>query len=400
MVATGMDERIVVVGGSLAAARALQALRREGHTGPITVIGAEDHWPPYDRPPLSKQVLVGALDPERVRLRLPDDAELTVLTGRRATGLALDRSAVEVDDGSNVEYDKLVIATGGVPRLLPGADDLAGTHVLRTLDDSLGLARALHDARQVAVVGAGFIGCEVASACRTMGVEVTMIDAVSFPLAPLGPVVGDHLSTVLRDNGVDLHLGVAVAGLVGNDQVEGVLLADGTAVAADLVVVGIGMAPATDWLRSSGLTLDDGVVCDATCLAVGGGRKVAAAGDVARWDHPRVGSIRLEHWANATEQASHAVRALVHGPEVAGPFAPVPYFWTDQFGLKLQVVGFCDPNDSVEVIEGSLSDNRFVAAYVRGGAVNGVLCVNMPRRLTFWQARLNSPDPVPISECY
>lgn len=395
MTSKSMSAKIVVVGGSLAAVRALQTLRREGHTGPLALVGAEKHWPPYDRPPLSKQVLVGSLDHERTRLRLASDANLSVLTGRRATSLDLRDSKVALDDGSTVEYEKLIIATGAEPRSLPGTSDLAGAHRLRTLDDSLRLRSDLSRAKRVAVVGAGFIGCEVASACQAMGAEVSLIDVLPLPLAPLGEVIGTHLAGVIRNSGVHLNLGVAVAGLAGSSRVEGVDLDDGTRIPADVVVMGIGVVPATAWLESSGLTLRDGVVCDSSCLAVGGDQRIAAAGDVARWEHPRAGSIRIEHWTNATEQASHAARALLHGPDVTGAFAPVPYFWSDQFGFKLQLIGFCRPGQEVRVIEGSMGENRFVAAYCQDSRVEAVLCVNMPKRLAEWQARMATPEPVP-----
>ena len=397
MASKSMNERILVVGGSLAGLRTIQALRREGHTGPLTLIGAETHWPPYDRPPLSKQVLLGSVDHEQVRLRVQDDPGMKVLAGWRATALDLGTRTVAVHDGSSVEYDRLVIATGAQPRTLPGLAGLRGTHVLRTLDDSLRLRSDLSHARRVAVIGAGFIGCEVASACRTMGIDVSLIDALPLPLSPLGDTIGTYLVGILSDAGVDLHLGRAVSGPVGTDQVEGLVLDDGTRVAADVVVMGIGVAPATAWLESSDLTLLDGVVCDSSCLAVGGDERVAAVGDVARWDHPRAGLIRVEHWTNAAEQASHAARALLLGPETAGAFGPMPYFWSDLFGVKLQLVGFCRPGQSVRVIEGSMSERRLVATYASEGMVEAVLCVNMPKRLAEWQARLAAPEPVPAS---
>lgn len=397
MPSTSLNERIVVIGGSLAGARSVQALRREGHIGPLTVIGAETHWPPYDRPPLSKQILLGTLDPERTRLRLADELDVTVLSGQRAISLDLGHSLVALDDGSRVEFDRLIVATGAKARTLPGTEHLQGVHVLRTIDDSLRLRADLAQARRVAVVGAGFIGCEVASACRAMGIEVSLIDALPFPLAPLGDVIGAYLIQVVRQVGIDPHLGTSVAGLAGTNRVEGVYLADGDRISADVVVAGIGVTPATDWLESSGLTLEDGIVCDSACLALGADHRVAAAGDVARWDHPRAGSLRLEHWTNATEQANHAARALLHGPEWAGPFAPTPYFWSDLFGIKLQLVGICRPDHRVQVIEGSMSDNRFVATYSHNGIVDAVLCVNLPRRLAEWQARLTSPEPVPAT---
>lgn len=389
------NEPVVVVGGSLAGLRTAQALRRGGHVGPLTIVGAEAHWPPYDRPPLSKQVLVGTIEADRARLRAPDDLDAKVVTGRRAERLDLAERTVVLDDGSRLPYGGLVIATGATPRRLPGTDGLAGIHVLRTIDDSLSLRADLSSARRVAVVGAGFIGCEVASSCRSLGLDVALIDALPLPLAPLGARAGEIVRQLHLAEGVELHLAVGVAGFAGEDRVDAVTFADGTSVEADVVVVGIGVVPATGWLEGSGLILQDGVVCDAACLALGGENRVVAVGDVARWPHPRYGSLRIEHWSNAGEQATHAARALLKGGETAGAFAPVPYFWSDQFGVKLQFVGRCGVEDEFAVVEGSVEDRRFVAAYGRDGVTVAALVVGCPGRLAAWQAVVSAGEPFP-----
>lgn len=386
------NEPVVVVGGSLAGLRSAQALRREGHTGPLTIVSEEPHWPPYDRPPLSKQVLVGSLEPERVRLRVPEDLGAEVRTSRRAVGLDLAERAVLLDDGERLTYGGVVVATGATPRRIPGTDGLTGVHVLRTIDDSLALRSDLDGATKVVVVGAGFIGCEVASSCRTLGLEVTIVDLLPLPLAPLGPRAGEVVRTLHEDHGVDFRLGTGVAGFDGHDSVTGVRLADGSTLDADVVVVGIGVVPNTGWLEGSGLELDDGVVCDSSCLARGGDGRVVAAGDVARWEHPRLGSSRIEHWTNAGEQAAHAAKALLHGPETAGPFEPVPYFWSDQFGKMLQFLGTCGDGDDFEIVEGSVEDGRWVAAYGRDGVTVAALCVGWPARLAPWQALVGRGD--------
>ena len=389
------SEPVVIVGGSLAGLRSAQALRREGHIGPLTIVSEEPHWPPYDRPPLSKQVLVGSLEPERVRLRVPDDLGADVRTGRRAVGVDLVERTVLLDDGEALPYGGLVVATGAAPRRIPGTDGLAGVHVLRTIDDSLALRSDLEGAAKVVVVGAGFIGCEVASSCRTLGLEVTVVDMLPLPLAPLGARAGEMVRALHEAHGVQVRLGTGVAGFEGGPSVTGVRLSDGTTVDADVVVVGIGVVPNTHWLDGSGLELDDGVVCDQTCLAVGGDGRVAAVGDVARWEHPRYGSSRVEHWTNAGEQAAHVAKALMQGPEGAGPFGPVPYFWSDQFGTKLQFVGTCGHDDDFEIVEGSVEDGRWVAAYGRDGLTVAALCVGWPARLAPWHALVANAAPFP-----
>jgi 3-phenylpropionate/trans-cinnamate dioxygenase ferredoxin reductase subunit len=389
------NKPVVIVGGSLAGLRTAQALRREGHDGSLTIVAGEPHWPPYDRPPLSKQVLVGSLEPERVRLRVPDDLGADVRTGARAVGLDVAARTVLLDDGERLSYAALVLATGATPRRIPGSDGLAGVHVLRTIDDSLALSADLKRARKVVVVGAGFIGCEVASSCRTLGLEVTIVDLLPLPLAPLGVPAGEIVRELHESNGVEMRLGTGVAGFDGEVRVSGVRLTDGTTVDADVVVVGIGVVPSTGWLDGSGLELADGVECDETCLARGGDGRVAAVGDVARWYHPRYGSSRIEHWTNAGEQAAHVAKVLVHGPDVAGPFAPVPYFWSDQFGKKLQFVGMCGDDDDFEIVEGAVHDGRWVAAYGRDGVTVAALCVDWPARLVPWQALVGDGAPFP-----
>jgi 3-phenylpropionate/trans-cinnamate dioxygenase ferredoxin reductase subunit len=387
---------IVVVGASLAGVRTAQALRREGHEGRIVLVGEETHWPPFDRPPLSKQVLVGAWEPDQARLRVPDPFDVELLLGRRATALDTAAAQVHLDDGSSLAYDGAVLATGAAPIRLPGTEGIDGVHVLRTVDDCLALRHDLEQRpRRVAIVGAGVIGCEVASSCRTLGLEVTVVEALDVPLLR---VLGHDMGRVAIDlheaHGVELRLGVGVERIEGDGGVERLHLADGSVVDADVVVVGIGVRPATGWLVGSGLTIDDGVVCDASCVATTGDvAPVLAVGDVCRWDHPLFGrSMRVEHWTNANDQATHAARVLVHGAEAAGPFDAVPYFWTDQHGAKFQLVG-TSAADEVTVAEGSVGDGRFVAAYVRAGTVVGALCVNWPARMIPWRKVIEGRSP-------
>lgn len=392
-------DTIVVVGASLAGLRTVQNLRREGHVGRIVLIGDEDHWPPYDRPPLSKQVLTGVWETEKARLRIDDSFDAELVLGRRAARLDLEARQVILDDGTAVAFDGLVVATGASPRSLPGTGTMAGVHVLRSMDDCTALQQDLEVARRVVVIGAGFIGSEVASSCRSLGLDVTVVEALPLPLVRvLGPMMGEFAAALQRSNGVDLRLGVGVEAVEGDGAVERLRLSDGTTVDADVVVVGIGVIPATDWLEGSGLTIADGIVCDERCVALGSDGRVVAAGDVARWTNPFFGvSMRIEHWTNASDQAAHAARALLHGGDEAGPFAPIPYFWSDQFGTKFQFVGTSAPTDDVAVVEGSVDDRKFVAAYVRDGVVVGALCVNWPARMVPWNKTIAAQSPLPAT---
>jgi NADPH-dependent 2,4-dienoyl-CoA reductase/sulfur reductase-like enzyme len=377
--------RVVVVGASLAGLRAIEALRRRGFEGEIVAIGGEAHLP-YDRPPLSKEVLAGKWDAERTRFRPPenyDELDAEWRLGTRAAGLDLGGRSVLLEDGGSVPFDGLVLACGAAPRTLPGAEGLVGVHVLRTLDDALAIRAALDAGARVAVVGAGFIGAEVAATCRGRGLDVTLIETLPAPLARvLPPALAERMATLHHDHGVRLSCGVPVAGLEGREQVERVRLADGSAVQADCVVVGIGVAPETAWLAGSGLALEDGVLCDERCAASAPG--VVAAGDVARWHNPLFGErMRLEHWTNATEMAETAAARLLAGEGGAGahvePYAPVPYFWSDQYGVKIQLAGHARPGDEMHLVDGSLAEERFAVLFSRDGRLTGALGFGRPR---------------------
>jgi NADPH-dependent 2,4-dienoyl-CoA reductase/sulfur reductase-like enzyme len=375
--------RVLIVGASAAGLSTAEALRRKGYTGELTLLGDEPH-PPYDRPPLSKQVLSGAWEPGRATLRAAGVLEALnarFVLGDAATSLDVAARAVRTASGAVLSADAVVLATGARPRSLPGQAGLRGAHVLRTLDDAVALRAGLLAARRLVVVGDGVLGAEVAATARQLGVRVTLAGPQSAPLAAqLGPLVSGLLADLHTANGVRLCRGSGVEDLLAEDgRVTGVRLATGEVLDADLVVVALGVVPVTGWLEDSGLSLDDGVVCDAHCRAAEG---VYAVGDVARWHHDRLGApVRLENRTNATEQAA-AVADNVLG--VPRRYAPVPYFWTDQFDAKLQVHGVLAADATVSVVEGDTAARRFVALYERDGEAVGVLGWNMAK-----QARLH-----------
>ena len=386
---------LVVVGASLAGLRAVQALRRAGFDGRLVAIG-EENEKPYDRPPLSKEVLAGKWDAERTSLLRPEDEGLDVewRLGRAAAGLDLAGRRVLLAGGESVGFDGLVIATGAFARRIPNTGALEGMHVLRTLADGGALRSELDRSPRVAVIGAGFIGMEVAATCRERGLAVTVIEALAAPLERgLGATLGRYVGEIHCDQGVDLRLGAKVTRFLGGKRVEALELADGTRVPADVVVVGIGAAPATGWLEGSGLELRDGVVCDATCRATRA-PFVVAAGDVARWPNALFGeTMRIEHWTNATEQADHAVETLLAGDVGGTPFAPVPFVWSDQYDKKIQVAGRIEDADETRIVDGSLEERRFVMLFGSKGRLLGVLGINRPRLVMKYRAQLRATAP-------
>jgi NADPH-dependent 2,4-dienoyl-CoA reductase/sulfur reductase-like enzyme len=386
---------VVVVGASAGGLATAEALRRLGYEGDITLVGNEAHLP-YDRPPLSKQILFGELEPEQLQLRPTGDIDalrMSMRLGEAAVGLDLQNRTVTLDGGAMVGYDALVVATGVRPRRLRGTEGVRGVHVLRTLEDALTLKERLRPGRRLVVVGAGFIGAEAAAAARGLGLEVTMLEPAPVPLAhAVGEEVGRALSGAHRDHGVDLRTGVAVEGVLSRGgDVTGVRLADGSEVAGEDVVVGIGSHPNTEWLQDSGLVLDDGLVCDEFSMAAPG---VYAVGDVARWHNPLFGqTMRIEHRTNAAEQGLAVARNLLD--QGAGrPFAPVPYFWSDQYDMKIQAYGYLRGHEEVAVVDGDLGTRRFIAAYRNGDRVVGAVAVNMPpKALRTWRAAIAARRP-------
>ncbi|MEV5835247.1 FAD-dependent oxidoreductase [Nocardia sp. NPDC052112] len=374
-----VPESVLVVGASAAGLSTAEALLRNGYRGSITILGAEPELP-YDRPPLSKQILAGVWEPEKAQLRptthlaaMPMDLVL----GETAVALDPVNHIVHAESGLSVQADAVVIATGVRARTLPGADALAGVHVLRTLEDAIALRADLLRATRLVVVGEGVLGSEIAATARTMGVDVTVVGPLLAPMAgQLGPVIAPLLGDLHTEHGVRLRLGTGVSEFIHDGaRVGGVRLDTGAELPADVVAVAVGAAPATDWLTDSGLTLDNGVVCDSYCRAAQG---VYAAGDVARWHDDHVGGlVRMENRTNATEQAA-AVAANLLGAEQR--YTPVPYFWTDQFDTKIQVHGTLPTGADVEIVDGSTDARRFVARYTLDGRVTGVVGWNMPKQ--------------------
>lgn len=384
-----MIRRIVVVGGSLAGLRAVETLRNAGFDGSITVIGDEPHLP-YDRPPLSKRLLSGEWEPDRIALRKPDDVDSLDVEWRRgvaATALDPEGCSIATSDGSNVTYEGLVMATGASARTLPGQDEHDHVMTLRTLDDALELRRRLVPGQQrVVVVGAGFIGLEVAATARLLGNEVVVLEAGPAPLVrALGAEMGAAVAAVHADHDVEVRCGVQVAGLTR----DAVLLDGGRHEPADVVVVGIGVVPATGWLDGSGLELRDGVVCRADLNV---GLPLAyAAGDMVRWHNPLFDEeMRVEHWTNAAEQGALAAQNLIS--EASGQatvaYAAVPFFWSEQYDRRVQFLGRAGPGDEARVVAGSVEARQFTALYGRGGRLCGVLGVNMPRNVMPFRQRL------------
>jgi NADPH-dependent 2,4-dienoyl-CoA reductase/sulfur reductase-like enzyme len=386
---------VAVVGGSLAGLSAARALRNQGFDGRVSVISQEVHRP-YDRPPLSKSFLAGAATESELALEAEEeDLDLDWRFGRYATALSPSQRSVELSDGTSVISDGIVIATGARPRTL-GAASLQGVHVLRTLEDALGLKRELVPGTRLVMVGAGFIGAEVASTARGLGVEVTMISAAATPLiGPLGQQLGGIVSALHAKHGVRLIGGVEVTGLAGSERVTGVSLADGRMIEADVVLVAIGVRPNTEWLATSGLDAASGVLCNAygaTELP-----NVVAVGDCASWYDPVLAEHhRLEHWTGARERAAIAVSSLLSGGSEKRMGRP-PYFWSDQYGLRIQLAGHLRAADSVVVEDGSADDGEFLAVYRRGDQPVAVLALGHGKSFMRWRRQLASQalsDPV------
>ncbi|MBD0419374.1 FAD-dependent oxidoreductase [Streptomyces sp. TRM S81-3] len=388
---------VAIVGASLAGLSAARSLRVQGYDGRLLVIGDESHRP-YDRPPLSKEFLTGAVSEAELALETDgEDLGAEWILGARAVGLGTRDRTVRLADDREVRADGVVIATGATARTLPGSDGLAGVHVVRTLDDARALRDDLALGGRLMVVGGGFVGAEVASTARGMGLDVTLVVAGPTPLSGvLGPDMAAAVSLLHGDHGVRLLCGTGVRGVTGGPadgsgtdrgRVTAVLLDDGRSIPADIVVAGIGATPCTGWLEGSGVALDNGVRCgtDGTTSVPG----VVAVGDCAAWYDPALTDHRrIEHWTGAKERPATAVAALLSGG--TAPFAPPrpPYFWSDQYGVRIQFAGHAAQADSVTVEDGDPADRSFLAVYRRAGHPVAVLGVDRTKVFTRWRRQL------------
>lgn len=379
-------KNVLIVGGSLAGLHTAEALRRHGYDGAITVADAEPE-PRYDRPPLSKEYLSrGEPDGDPVGrwplLRAPE--ALAALgadwhLGQPAVSLNPRSREVALAGGRTLGYGKLVIATGVSP-VMPAALRIPSAVTLRTRQDADRLRALIAPGVRLAVIGAGFIGLEVAATFRTAGAEVDVVEAEQTPLArQLGPVVGRAVQAAHESRGVRFHLGTRATGVRQHGAGCQVELPGGTVLDADVLLVAVGSAPSVGWLRGSGLDLDNGIACDGHLLAA---PDVYAVGDVARWPHPLAGRpVRIEHWTNAIEQAAHVARRITDPDGETGPFATVPYFWSDQYGSRLQAYGFPGADDDVEVFAGDLDSGKFAALYRNSGRLTAAVGIASPRHV-------------------
>lgn len=372
---------VVVVGAGLAGLRTVETLRTEGYAGRISLVGAEPH-PPYDRPPLSKEILAGKWPDERATLR--DTAGLAELEVEAHLGVAatgVDEDVVELSDGTRLDYDALVVATGVRARRLPFQPEHPRIHLLRTLEDCVSLRSSLSEARSLLLIGAGFIGAEVAATARGAGLEVTIVEALPRPFERvLGEQMGELCAQLQRDNGVDVRAGVRPERFVEAGERVGVRLVDGSELSADCAVVGIGTVPGNGWLAGLGIAADEPLSCDDRGL-IDGAPGVYAVGDVAAWHQPTRGDVlRLEHWTSATEQAGVVARRIA-GTEITREADVVPYFWSDQYGLKLQLVGRPELAERVEVLHDPGTIKGTVGGYFAEGRLVAALGFHAPRPL-------------------
>jgi 3-phenylpropionate/trans-cinnamate dioxygenase ferredoxin reductase subunit len=387
----------VVVGGGVGGGTAALALRSQGFTGRLVVV-CDEPRPPYSRPPLSKEVLRGEQDADRTALRPPSwyaKRDIELVLGVAATGLDPSARTVELADGTALAYDGLLLATGGRARTLPGAHDLPGAFTLRTVEDALAIGERLVPGARVVVVGGGFVGAEVAASAAQLGCTVTLLEAEQAPMERvLPPVLGQLCARLHREHGVDVRTGVAVTDLEpGEDGALVARAASGERFPADVVVVGIGMVPCDELAVRAGLHVEDGVVVDEQCRT--SDPHVYAVGDLASAPNRLLGErMRVEHWQNAQHQAKVAAATMLGGNEV---FAEVPWVWSDQYDVTIEIAGRPRPTDEVH-LRGDVSGWRSSAVLTRDGVLSGCVSFNRPEDVRAVRALLTEQRPVSLQQ--
>ena len=401
------EGRIVIVGASLAGLRAAEALREKGFEGSLTIIGDEAHEP-YDRPPLSKQVLKGWVPADHTKLPRLRRVDADWKLGVAAVGLDRINHVVKLGNGEEVSYDRLLIATGTRARPWPNPAEgaLQGVFTVRTVEDAAGLAAAFKARpRRVLVVGSGFVGSEIASVCRDLDLPVTVAERGSGPLrGALGGVISDIAAGMMRDAGVDLRTGVAVTGLEGDESghVRKAQLSDGTVLDVDVVVASLGSMRNVEWLDGAGLAAGQwGLACDAGCRAFDINGVVTdhifVAGDVSRAPHVLYDYefLALEHWDNAVFGAEVAANNMINLEVGRRPHLPLTSFWSGQFGVNIKSVGVCSYGDEIVFTQGSPDDRRFAAAYGRRGRIVGAVTFNHGKWLPYYAELIERSAPFP-----
>ena len=365
----------VIVGAGVAGNAAAETLRKQGFDGAVHLVGAEPYRP-YDRPPLSKEFLSGAKEQEKLFFKPEDfyaEQSINLHLGSEATALDTSSSTVNLANGESLRYDKLLLATGSRVKMLPiPGTDLKGVHYLRGIDDSLAIAQSMHGASRVIIVGAGFIGSEVAAVCKTAGVEVTVLEIQPQPMAHiLGVEMGAIYASLHTNRGIDLRLGEGISEIRGSSHAEQVITDQGTSIDCDFVVIGVGISPDISLAESAGLDVDAGILTNEFCQT--SHPDIFAAGDVANWYHPGLGRrLRVEHWDNALNQGAAAAKAMLGSPE---PYSPTLYFWSDQYDLNIQYLGHATEWDEI-AIRGNPAEEKFTAFYLKDDSIHGALVVN------------------------
>ena len=386
----------MIVGAGIAGGTAAETLRKQGFDGEVHLVGAEPHRP-YDRPPLSKEFLSGAKEEEKLFFKTEDfyaEQSIELHLGTEATSMDADAKTLTLANGASLRYDKLLLATGSRVKTLPiPGSDLEGVHYLRTIDDSRAIAQAMNGASRAVIVGAGFIGSEVAAVCKTAGLEVTVLEIQPQPMAHiLGEEMGAIYASLHTSRGIDLRLGEGISEIRGNARAEQVVTDQGNSIDCDFVVIGVGISPDTSIAESAGLGVDSGILVNEFCQT--SHPDIYAAGDVANWYHPGLGHrLRVEHWDNALNQGAAAAKSMLAAPE---PYSPTLYFWSDQYDLNIQYLGHATEWDEVAV-RGDPAEEKFTAFYLKDGSVHGALVVNNFRDIRPTRTLIGQKTPVDAS---